>query len=544
MAEEAPERTALASALGRLDRRGDGSLDVEALTSLLRALDGETWSDEHLSQLFEASSAGANGCIQRDGFLDWLFDPACKAPPADSAALLLNRDFRSALEALSLDAPSCIEQIAGADDIGESLELDALAAPPQLLLTRQRSSRDHALARRAVETERAADLDRALSELREGEIGAALRFLGAEDLPTVLARVEAGDVLGAVRLVEAAVTSALVLERARTAGDAASQAAKAPIATSCPRGHPLAMRASKVWDYCDKCGWRPALGWCGGMERHPYAHCAACDFALCGECSGLAAARRPGARERAAQAALATLKRLCEETKANPSLRIHSTNFTVPTDECEGRVELHAFVAGPVVRQILSQGELCVCGAAATAAALNACTEQLGMRSKRLQLTWREILFDHFGQRLKLKVRDDDGDPASWKVGKTHIRTVIESFPFMKTRDLITAAEAVTKKRATAWKSLVAELRKPNTVLYFHTKGVDGHYTLIAGAVGPAPATADASPTLPYDPASCAILTNQVEQEPLQRVLFERCCDLIKRTKGFFRIFVAEYRPR
>jgi len=210
--------------------------------------------------------------------------------------------------------------------------------------------------------------------------------------------------------------------------------------------------------------------------------------------------------------------------------------------------ELHAFVAGPVVRQVVSQGEDFVCGAAATAGALNACTEQLSQHRQRLQLTWQDILFKHFRDKLKIKVRDGDGSPASWKVGKKHIREVIESFPGMQTRDLINVEEAAPQKRAATWKSLVTELSKPSAAVYLHTRNRwSGHYTLIAGAVGPALSsrkTGEFALPLAYHPERSAVLTNQVTQEPIQRVRFDKICETIIKTKGFFRVFVVERKIR
>jgi len=311
----------------------------------------------------------------------------------------------------------------------------------------------------------------------------------------------------------------------------------------------MARRATKAWDFCSKCGYRPAM-WCGGPERPAYSYCSLCDLELCGHCTGLA--RLEGALNPSPQlTAWTLLMRLAEDARAQPTLAAPFGRVAVPAAGDGGKtgeVMLSAFVSGPVVRQIVSQGELFVCGAAATAAALNSCTEQLPSKKQRLKLTWKQVLFDHFQDKLKLKVRDADGDPASWKVGKPHIRQVIESFPGMRTRDLITDAEAVPQKREAAWKALVTELRRPNTAVFFHTRNRwSGHYTLIAGAVGPIPADSDRScdilPTV-YDSEHCAILTNQVCQEPMQRVSFEKALEPIVKTKGFFRIFVVEHRPR
>ncbi|CAE8622878.1 unnamed protein product [Polarella glacialis] len=227
---------------------------------------------------------------------------------------------------------------------------------------------------------------------------------------------------------------------------------------TCPNGHDLEPRASKSWDNCSECGYRPAK-WCGGPQQLPYSCCSCCDFALCGDCSDLAEA---GAIATPEQTSLATLRQLAEEACKDPLACLASSDSLLPGQASEEDSRLHAFVVGPVIRQIVSQGDLFVCGAAATAGALNACTEHLP-QGKRLQLSWQDLLFKHFQDKLKLKVRDDDGNPVSWKVGKTHIRRVIESFPGMKTRDLIVKDQAAPQNRAAAWKCLVAALRKPYT---------------------------------------------------------------------------------
>ena len=73
---------------------------------------------------------------------------------------------------------------------------------------------------------------------------------------------------------------------------------------------------------------------------------------------------------------------------------------------------------------------------AATAGALNACREHLA-EDLAPTLGWRDVLFGHFRDKLGLVVEDDNGDAASWKVGRAHIKHVIESFPGMACKDLV-----------------------------------------------------------------------------------------------------------
>ena len=95
---------------------------------------------------------------------------------------------------------------------------------------------------------------------------------------------------------------------------------------------------------------------------------------------------------------------------------------------------------------------------------------------------WKPILHQHFRDKLGRSVEDDNGDPASWRVGKGHIKQVVESFPGMVCNELIGLAEAEAN-RAAAWDLLVTRMQRPRTTIFSHTKGNKGHYCLIAGAV-------------------------------------------------------------
>lgn len=254
-----------------------------------------------------------------------------------------------------------------------------------------------------------------------------------------------------------------------------------------------------------------------------------------------------GDRPTAESIALKELLQLCDAARQDKALLLPSSNFQLPAPPDEAAQQFHAFVVGPVVRQIVSQGELFVCGAASTAGALNACTEKLPRR-RQLKLSWEDVLFGHFQDKLGIKIRDSRrGDPASWRVGKAHIKTVIESFPGMHCKDLISLTEASPVNREAAWVSLVAALRKPNTAVFYHAQGASGHYTLVAGAVGPmtlSPSSPGKEVVMPYDEEHSAILTNEVYQEPRQRVTFKKVCDSIVNRKGFFRILLVEYKAR
>ena len=59
-----------------------------------------------------------------------------------------------------------------------------------------------------------------------------------------------------------------------------------------------------------------------------------------------------------------------------------------------------------------------VCGAAATAGALNAVREGQGKK----RLGWERLLFGSFEEKLGISVRERDGSPVSWRIGKSHIR--------------------------------------------------------------------------------------------------------------------------
>jgi len=319
------------------------------------------------------------------------------------------------------------------------------------------------------------------------------------------------------------------------------------VQTHCPSGHLLTPQCCKEWDTCSNCGFRPAT-WNGSTERAPYLCCSLCELRLCGDCNGIAKAlKRELSPE---QRAYEMLQNLAEKARKQPASQlVASGDFELGAQEGSPRGrEMHAFVVGRIVRQIVSQGRFHVCGAAATAAALNACTEAVRDGRRRLRLTWEEILFGHFQEKFGLQVHDEDGSPVSWKVGKGHIRQVIEQFPGMLTRSLIGLEQAAPAKRAAAWKSLVIELRKPRTAVYYHTQNrKSGHYTLIAGASGPAlplpnQQGRNVARLMPYDPQQSAIFTNQFGQEPLQRVTFENVCDHIIRNKGFYCIFVVEYK--
>jgi hypothetical protein len=300
-------------------------------------------------------------------------------------------------------------------------------------------------------------------------------------------------------------------------------------------GDSLLPTPSDSWYLCEGCGYRPA-SWSSATKPPPCACCPTCKSKLCCECQGI---EEPSSPE---HTSLIVLRELAKDARADPNALLPNASFTVA-----GTVELHAFVVGPVIRQIVSQGALQVCGGAATAGALNACTEQLCPR-KQLHLSWQEVLFGHFQDKLRVNVKDENGNPASWKVGKTHIRRTMESFPNMKTRDLITWEEAMPDCRKDAWRALLGELRQPHTAVFFHTKGREGHYALIAGAVGPSRPSKHtklySAQDIEYDPVHSAILTNQLTQEPIQRVSFERTCELIRNSKGFFQIFVVQYKVR
>ena len=87
-----------------------------------------------------------------------------------------------------------------------------------------------------------------------------------------------------------------------------------------------------------------------------------------------------------------------------------------------------------------------------------------------------------------------------------------------------------------------------------------GHYSLVAGAVGPAALGADgggddgyagredAAPPLSaaaaaYDPVVCAVLSNSISQEPLERISFERICNSIVKAKMTFRLIAVQFDP-
>ena len=61
----------------------------------------------------------------------------------------------------------------------------------------------------------------------------------------------------------------------------------------------------------------------------------------------------------------------------------------------------------------------------------------------------------------------------------------------------------------------------------------------------PAALGADAlgADALAYDPATCALLSNSISQEPLERISFERVCNSIVKAKMRFRLFAVEYDP-
>ena len=46
-----------------------------------------------------------------------------------------------------------------------------------------------------------------------------------------------------------------------------------------------------------------------------------------------------------------------------------------------------------------------------------------------------------------------------------------------------------------------------------------------------------------YDPATCALLSNSISQEPLERISFERVCNSIVKARMRFRLFAVEYDP-
>lgn len=510
-----PSMAEISAAFSRIDLDGDGVIDMDELWLVFSTLGNPIWTDERLKQLFKSIDTNKVGRIQQDEFASWILKEA------DGEALQLRQDLCHAITHDLCDvgdAESSENEDAG--DRGEAVAAE----------------KDKGYEESSTKRERA-DLLTVLHDLAKvGMAPAMLRCLEPKDIEKLLTAIVMEDSPATRRIIKAGVASMGQKE----SGQSQQGAGAIPgVRDVCQRGHALSQEPCKAWGYCDECGYRPNP-WYGGPDRIPYLECARCDFSLCGDCSGLAKAMAP-ATPSAEQTAWTTLKQLADEARGDPSVLFPNAKFNACTEAGGKSVELQAFVVGPVVRQVVPQGDLCVCGAAATAGALNACTEQLKLKKNRLHLSWKNVLFGHFRDKLHLKVVDSDGDPASWKVGKPHIRQVIESFPGMRTRDLILPGNAEKKSRAAAWQSLVTELHKPNTAVYFHTRTPQfGHYTLIAGAVG----LSSKHGCLPtqFDKLHSAVLTNQCAQEPEQRVPFEKICEQMVKPKSFTQIFAVEYK--
>merc|ERR1712166_181403 len=215
--------------------------------------------------------------------------------------------------------------------------------------------------------------------------------------------------------------------------------------------------------------------------------CHQCDYDVCCSCSGEDAQGGAGAPSQET-AALTALLDLASQAKTSPvttHLIAAIVNAPKTLKHQDGQKRpLQAVVDAPVVRGIVSQGHLAVCGAAATAGALNAVREHLVPQPPKAG--WKDMLYGQFKKKLGLTVTDADGDPASWKIGKGHIRRVLGSHQGITTTNLIGSAEAAPGlERAAAWDALVKAVRRPGTAVYMHNKDQWGHYSLVAGVVGP-----------------------------------------------------------
>ena len=336
-------------------------------------------------------------------------------------------------------------------------------------------------------------------------------------------------------------------------GNAAARDGAPATAATCERGHALVAGEERArCFYCDACGWR-VLRYCHsrGLPTRaamPVFRCAPCDFALCASCAGRPELEELDTRDGAA-------RRLVVALAARAVSRVAATAAAGPADDAraeDGAVlcgvdgALGACVSGPAARGVVPQGKLYVCGAAATAGALNACREGAKGASGR-RLAWRAVLFKQFRDKLGLDVVDADGDPASWKVGSSHIVRVLDGFRGVRCYDLVTKETAAPgEARAAAWAALMRALRAPRTAVLAHTRtSISGHYALVVGAVGPAALGARAlgAEGVAYDPATCALLSNSISQEPLERISFERVCNSIAKAKMRFRLFAVEYDP-
>jgi len=208
---------------------------------------------------------------------------------------------------------------------------------------------------------------------------------------------------------------------------------------------------------------------------------------VCCSCSGEDAQGGAGAPSQET-AALTALLDLASQAKTSPvTTHLIAAIVNAPKTlkhQVGQKRPLQAVVDAPVVRGIVSQGHLAVCGAAATAGALNAVREHLVPQPPKAG--WKDMLYGQFKKKLGLAVTDADGDPASWKIGKGHIRRVLGSHQGITTTNLIGSAEAAPGlERAAAWDALVKAVRRPGTAVYMHNKDQWGHYSLVAGVVGP-----------------------------------------------------------
>jgi len=187
---------------------------------------------------------------------------------------------------------------------------------------------------------------------------------------------------------------------------------------------------------------------------------------------------------------------------------------------------IEAVLSMPVARNLVSQEKMPICGAAATAGALNACRE--GVNGVR-RFGWRDILYKHFRDRQRRKVVKGKGRPTTKYVGNRNILRVIRSIPKMRAEVLL--KKGLAKNPAKAWRAVTAALRKPRSVVLFHTKN---HYVLVPGYVG----------SEDYKDKLCSLLYARRGQQPKTQqppIPFSEACGIIARSKGMYRMFRFYY---